>query len=283
MVLILPNKQNESIIIILQENASDSMLNPKYVPNQKIERSMPFEKIHLTPNMQGQTEITDKLVSSSYAIDIRYPELFLIFFRPLMEKYLASSNNQIYISSSNKFVSLYMEHYTNNPCIHHVNNDLVPHIPNDGNNIYIYHQQGVLTHEKQMDLLRYLKTRKAIRYIFVGRVYRLLPYVVYNLFSYYIKSIRNYDTDIIIKRDYKRRLFRRYLNQTQKKRWATKPLIIYDYYIFHDLQHNTSCTKKFNKKIFVPKNIKTINAVAPANPSVDVKPAIMNNLSIIEI
>ncbi len=74
--------------------------------------------------MQDQSEIIDKLISSNHAIDIRYPGLFLIFFRPLMEKYLTNPNNQIYISSSNKFATTYVSvmHYTSNPCIHYVNN-----------------------------------------------------------------------------------------------------------------------------------------------------------------
>jgi len=234
--------------------------------------------------MQEQSEIIDKLISSNYAIDIRSPPLFLTFFRPLMEKYLTSQHNcQIYIATSNKFVPIYLLYYANNPHIHYINNDLIPHIPNNDNNIYIYHQQGVLTPEKQMDLLQYLKTRRAIRYIFVGCVYRLLPSVVYNLFNYYIKSIKHYDTDIIIKHDYKRRLFHRYLNQRQKKKLTTKPLTIHDYYLFHDLKYSKTCMKKFNKKIFVPKNIKTTDVIVPNNPEGVAKPTIMNHLNIIEI
>ena len=225
--------------------------------------------------MLDLTEIHNKLYDSTYCVVANTKQLYFLFFKDLIQKYLDDNakNYYIYVSTTAELLTSYQSTWPNAQRIIYIVDGLIPtSIPININSIYIYHQQTKPTKEEQMNLIAYVNSHPAMKYIYVGSISHLLPSTRIMLFRYYlhfeIKAARwgRIANDGIYNHDKGRAMCRKYFAQNEKKKKVLNPIFVYDYFIFHDNMMNETTMIKFNQKKFVPKK-KKVPVPTPASPS----------------
>lgn len=213
--------------------------------------------------MDPLTEIYNKLYHDTYSINAVTKQIYFIFFRPLIEKYLADPiDYNIYISTDHKLYPSYESSLPNNDKLQYVNDTLVPTtIPMIGNIIYIYHQQTKPTKQEQFNLINFIDTHINIKYIYIGSLKYLLPVTIFRLFRYslHFETTRRrwggFQTGFSA---YKlsRQLCNKYHVQLRRKKTAKKSFTIYDYFLFHDNTLVETKLIRFNNRIQIIKKKK---------------------------
>lgn len=231
--------------------------------------------------MTDLTDVYDKLLGSTYCVTARSKPLYYIFFKPLIEKYLADTtkNYQIYVSADDSLA--YQSVWPSHARLHYVSDDFVPStVLENGNTIYFFHKKEKHTKEQQLALVEYIDAHPTMKYIYVGNVASLLPFIRIKLFHYYLhfeickSRWGRVHTGNIVRWKISSRVSHIYYNQEEKKKKTTKPLNLYDYFIMHDFQLDESKSYKFNKKLYTPKKKPIIqvpiHADAPVNTSANI-------------
>jgi hypothetical protein len=215
--------------------------------------------------MEDVQEIYNTIYQSTFCVAAYTKRLYLTFFKSLIEKYLndVSKNYHIYVSTTDKLLSLYQNNWPSHQRLTYITDGLVPTtMPTNINSIYFYHRLQQPSKDDQFSLVSFVETHPLIKYIFVGRINKLLPFTRIKLFHYYLHfEMRNskwgrLHTGGIINYSNGRSMCRRYYSQSVKKNKVVNSIPIYDYFLLHNILTEESKICRFNKKIFKPKNKK---------------------------
>ena len=233
--------------------------------------------------MTDLTDVYNNLLQSTYCVTARSKPLYYTFFKPLIEKYLADTtkNYHIYVSTDNSLS--YQAVWPSHTRLHYVSDDFVPTtVPNNANTIYFFHKKEKHTKEQQLALAEYVDKHPTMKYIYVGNVDSLLPFIRIKLFHYYLhfeickSRWGRVRTGNIVSWKISGRMGRSYYNQEEKKKKATKPLYLYDHFLMHDFRLDESKSYKFNKKLYIPKKKPIVQVPvhtdAPTNTSENTPP-----------
>jgi hypothetical protein len=211
--------------------------------------------------MNDEQQTYDTIYDSKYCICAHTPNVYLLFFEKMIQKYLSDAvkNYQIIVSTTDNLLPLYKNAWPNHERLIYESHDLIPNmIPNNNNNniIYIYHHNTKLSSEQQMNLIEFVESHPNMKYIYIGKIGELLPFTRFKLFRYYLhfETMRGQWGGIhsrgIIKWKTCRAICKKYRSQNQKKnKKDSSTVIMYDYYVIHDIQLDQSKLGRFNKKI----------------------------------
>lgn len=235
--------------------------------------------------MDPEVTATYNLIyNSTYCVGAQTKQLYLLFFKGLVEKYLndTHTNYNIYVSAHDSFLPLYHNLWPAHNKLNYVADGFVPTtVPANLNCIYFYHQKSKPSKDEQSNLVTYLENNPSIKYVYVGPVTNLTLFVFYKLFKYYLHFEKRptrwggLNAGRIINYSISRSVCRKYYSQQQKKKKVVNPIFLYDYYILHDVINDKTTLNKFNKIKFTPKKKKTpkpkknTNNTNPQNDNTD--------------
>lgn len=215
-------------------------------------------------------EIYNLISQSTFCVKTLSNRLYLLFFKPLIEKYLndTTKNYYIFVSTNNKFLPLYQNYWPTHPRLIYTENNLIPHVQSNIDCIYFYHNSHKPSKEDQINLVSHVTAYPLLKYVFVGDIGNLLSFTRIKLFRYYLHFEKHASkwgrlrSGGIINYAISKLVCRKYYNQIEKKKKVINSFTLYDYFIFHDIQMEQSKIYRFNKKIFKPKNKKIVKTPA---------------------
>lgn len=230
--------------------------------------------------MDNYNETMNKIYDSTYCINATTKQIFFIFFKSLIERYLADVKQyNIVVSTTNSLMIQYQQYWPSHMRLQYLSDGFIPtNIPTNTKVIYFYHQPTKPSKQEQLDLVNYLHSHPDIKYIYVGAVHKLLSHVYNQLFNYYlhfeVRATRwnRIHASHLIGYSIGRSICRKYFSQLDKKK-AIKSMTMYDYCVVINTILDESEIVKFNKKIFTPKkpknttNNNTNITVQPVNNS----------------
>lgn len=210
------------------------------------------------------TEIYEQLYQSNYIINAKTKEIYLIFLKPLIEKYL-NNNFDLYICTDDQNISLYLTYWSSNPKIHFINDHLVPSSVPNNNVVYFYHKKTIPDKNEQLALINFCETLNPLsnfHYIYVGNRDKLLLSLIIKCFKYSLHFEKKISKWGWIHPGFRTCLHssinKKYWSQSQKKKTAKKSFYIYDYGLFHDHLSEETKLLTFNQKLHVIKKKKNI-------------------------
>ncbi|XWV24878.1 putative ORFan [Tupanvirus deep ocean] len=216
--------------------------------------------------MEDIQQIHNLLMDATYCVCAYTPNLYLSFFKDLIQKYLSHYNNyHVYVSTTDKFSPLYQSMWPSHNRLIYISDNFIPTtIPDNINSIYFYHHTNKPTKDQQLNLINFVESHPNMKYVYVGNVSSLLTYTRTKLFKYYLhfqKSATRWSsirTGGIVNYNVSRSVSRQYYGQVERKKKATGFVTFYDYYILHDNVMETSKALKFNKHIVKGKKKKVV-------------------------
>lgn len=220
-----------------------------------------FSKLQIK-NMTSVDDIYNKLYNSTYYINARSKQKYLLFFAGLIKKYLddITMNYYIYVSITNDLLPLYQESFPSSTRIIYVFDTLIPTIvPDNVNSIYIFHKPETPTVNEQLDLASYVLSHTNMKYILVGPINKLLTSTRIRLFQYYLyfDDKNNFSTrDLFVASKYYYQMTKKYNTQKRKKRTARSSYYVHDYFIFHNNITEESEMIQYNEQLIIPKKKK---------------------------
>ncbi|XWV26125.1 putative orfan [Tupanvirus soda lake] len=229
--------------------------------------------------MEDLQQIHNILINATYCVCAQTPNLYVRFFKDLIQKYLTDVKNyHIYVSTNDKYQPLYQATWQSHDRLTYVSDDLVPtSIPDNINSIYFYHHSNKPSKDQQLALVNFMETHPNMKYVYVGSISTLLTYARTKLFKYYLHFEQRagrwgrLHTGNIINYHQSRTVCRQYYNQQERKKKATGFVTFYDYYILHDNVLETSKVLKFNKRM-VKSNKKPVPKTTNNNKKTAIDP-----------
>lgn len=218
--------------------------------------------------MDNIQELYTILKDFSITCNVKTIKIYLIFFKPFIEKLLTDpANYTIYISTPDKNVGLYQSIWPQNTRIKYIQDTVIPtNIPVNTNAVYIFHQKYSPSATEQLALMEYIKNHPSIKYIYAGITAKILPIVSMAVFRHYLHfQVRRrrwggMNTDRMVERNIGRQVSRRYYADYVRKQKAAT-CTMYDYLIYHDVAMAKSKIYRFNKQIYKKKKPKKPVAV----------------------
>lgn len=217
--------------------------------------------------MNDLSIVYDQVYQSTYCVGMFAIKPYLLFFKGLIEKYLNDNqkNYHIYVSTIDKYLSIYQSVWPEHPRLSYVSNGIIPtNIPGNINAIYFSHQNIKISILLQCELVSYIEENPNIKYVYVGNVNLLTPYMRIKLFKYYLHfevckrkwfAMHCYG---ITDRKINQKMVKKYYSQIVKKKIAKKSFIFYDYFLLHNVSIDKTEFYQFNGKKFIPKKKKII-------------------------
>ncbi len=215
-------------------------------------------------------EIYSQISNTNYCITAIARKQYLMYFKSIIEKYLADvdKNYIIQISTTAKKAQQYKNMWPMNDKLQYVDENFLP--PNTNSNlIYINDTSSrSINKDVQIELDDLLTVQPNIKYIYTGSTRNLLPYILYKHFRYYFhfqicKGRYSWlRTGINLNHKVSSSYRNKYLNQQKEKQNATKPMFLYDYFIFHDIIKQSTTIIDFNQRTYKPKKKPVANTPA---------------------
>ncbi|MEM0354060.1 MAG: hypothetical protein QXW79_00625 [Thermoplasmata archaeon] len=211
-------------------------------------------------------EVCSILHHHNYCINPHSKSLYLLFLKEFIERHLNDTERSyiFYISTSNNKIPVYSKILSSNDRLVYISEEIIPSsLPANFSLVYIYHPTYVPSKDNQLKLVEFIKAHPFVIYIYVGKVHKLLDYARVNLFNYYLHfegRITNinkiyYHYHKIFRLSICLSLCKKYCKQNEKKTKAENPIIIYDYFLFHDIIRNETKIVKFNRRKYMPRNL----------------------------
>jgi hypothetical protein len=204
------------------------------------------------------TNIADEIQKGSYIVSPRSMRTYLIFFKDIVQKYLAK-NFYVYISTSDKNKSIYKTHLSDHPHLIYVIDSFVPeNLPQNQQIVYFFHLKELITKEKQTQLMTYLEANPNVNYVYCGSQSKIINIMILKFFRFYLhfqvpRSKWGWINAGPVPRNFKKTLKNKYHTQKEKATKALKPYSVSDYFLWHDNHYGNSGLGMFNTRVTKPK------------------------------